>query len=63
MDKQKQIENLVSELDSRFSKGVGHVNFTTENGIESITTNNNFTECADGKNACGVPTIYFDEDE
>ena len=63
MDKQKQIKNLVGELDSLFSKGVSHVNFTTQNGLESISVNNTFNECADGKNACGVPTIYFEEDE
>lgn len=63
MDKQKRINELVNELDSLFSKGVGHINFTTVNGTESISVDKKFTECEEGKNACGIPTSFFETDE
>lgn len=63
MDKQKRINELVDELDSLFSKGVGHINFTAENGTETISVDNKFTECETGKNACGIPTMFFETDE
>ncbi len=63
MCKQKEISNLVKELDSLFSQGVGHVNFTTQNGLETVSVDKKFTECEEGKNACGIPTMHFENEE
>ena len=63
-DRNKKAEDdLIKHLDDFFANGGGHANVTFEDGkanIKHVTTN--YTECADGKGACGVPTELDDED-
>ena len=63
MQKDK-IDELVSELDKFFKNGGSHMNvkFDAEDAdVKIIQTKHN--ECADGQNACGIPTEFFEDEE
>ncbi len=66
MDNEKQIEDLVARLDSLMASGVGHVNVTEGELEETVTVNTrscNDCESSPVPMACGVPTVFFDEDK
>lgn len=63
MTDKKHIEDLVNKLDSLFSEGVGHVDLDFKNNSQTVFTTKSYNECNDGKNACGIPTEHFSDDE
>lgn len=62
-DDKSKIDKLITELDNFFSNGGSHMNveFNSEYNTKIITTN--YNECCEGKNACGIPTEFFDEED
>ncbi len=69
--KNKQIDDIVSMLDEFMTGNGGHMNIrVTEDGTinadktmaKTVTTMNS-TDCADGDQACNVPTLFFGLDQ
>lgn len=59
MENNKQVEDLVSMLDSFMEKGGGHMNIDTDTLKDTTVTTSQCNECSTGKfaTACAVPTM------
>ena len=61
-----QVDELIAHLDSLVAGGVGHINVTEGEVGETMTVNTR--GCLDCESspvpmACGVPTVFFDDEE
>ena len=64
--KEKQIEDIVSMLDSFMKENGGHMNIrvaedgtiNTDQTMAKTVTTTNSLECAEGDLACRVPTLF-----
>lgn len=68
MDNQKQIDDIISMLDSFVENGGGHMNIKVPDPstMEQLTIETyNSTDCVKGNTACSVPTLHkgIDDDE
>ena len=59
MEENKQIDDLVSMLDSFMESGGGHMNIDADTLQETTVTTTQCNECSTGKfaTACAVPTL------
>ncbi|MBR6315370.1 MAG: hypothetical protein IKR58_00010 [Lachnospiraceae bacterium] len=60
MDENAMIDDLISQLDSGMSKGVGHVNVDVDESIEGSKNVETMgcTDCSRTPLACSVPTLH-----
>ncbi len=59
MDEKKMIEDLVAQLDSGMSKGVGHINVDVDDTSDKTKEVQTMgcTDCSRTPLACSVPTL------
>jgi len=63
-DEKRRIEVQVAELDNFFKHGGSHMNIeSTDESSDIKITEEKYNECREGKNACGIPTEFFDEED
>lgn len=60
MDQKSMIEDLVAQLDSGMTRGVGHINVDTEDNVETTKEVQTLgcTDCSRTPLACSVPTLH-----
>lgn len=60
MNEEQMIEDLVAQLDSGMSRGVGHVNVSTNDDSDEIKEVETLgcTDCSRTPLACSIPTLH-----
>lgn len=65
MEKNKQIEDIISMLDGCVKEGVGHINLQVNpvDGEDLLVETYKTNDCSRGNQACAIPTIKDSTDE
>ena len=60
MNENEMIDDLINQLDSGMTKGVGHVNVFTEDSADEVKEVETMgcTDCSRTQLACSVPTLH-----
>ena len=60
MDQNSMIEDLIAQLDSGMSKGIGHINVNVDEEINTTKEVQTLgcTDCSRTPLACSVPTLH-----
>ena len=60
MNENEMIDDLINQLDSGMTKGVGHVNVFTDENIDDVKEVETMgcTDCSRTPLACSVPTLH-----
>jgi hypothetical protein len=60
MKESEMIDDLINQLDSGMTKGVGHVNVFTDESVDEVKEVETMgcTDCSRTPLACSVPTLH-----